>query len=61
VPLTNGGYDKLSIMEYPIPAALVTDPAFAVGWNAALSDHDKAFIDSVYPGRWTPVTDRRFN
>jgi len=53
-PLTNGGYDRLSIMEYPIPAALVTDPRAAVGWNKSLSDGDKAFVARIYPGAWTP-------
>lgn len=48
-PLTNGGYDRVSIMEYPIPAALVTDPSFAVGWNTSLSTHDVQFIGQVYP------------
>ena len=53
-PLTNGGYDRLSIMEYPIPAAQVTDPRAAVGWNKSLSDGDKAFVARIYPGAWTP-------
>lgn len=53
-PLTNGGYDRTSIMQYPIDAAFVTDPAYAVPWNQVLSDKDKAFIASILPGRWTP-------
>lgn len=48
--LTNGGFDKHSIMEYPIPAELVTDPSFAVGWNTELSAGDKALIAGLYPG-----------
>jgi len=52
--LTNGGYDRDSIMEYAIPPELVTDPAYAVGWNQRLSDKDKQFIAGIYPGRWTP-------
>jgi hypothetical protein len=44
-------YDKHSIMEYPIPKELVTDPRFAVGWNTELSQTDKDFIGQVYPGR----------
>lgn len=48
-PLTNGGFDKQSIMLYPIPVALVTDPKFAVGFNEVLSAGDKAFVGKVYP------------
>lgn len=47
--LTNGGYDPHSIMEYPIPPELLTDPSRAVGWNQVLSDEDKAFIAKIYP------------
>lgn len=47
--LTNGGYDLHSIMEYPIPAELVTDPAWAVGWNQDLSAGDKRFVQTIYP------------
>lgn len=54
-PLTNGGYDRLSIMEYPIPAELVTDPRAAVGWNQRLSEGDKAFVARIYPGAWAPA------
>jgi hypothetical protein len=50
-PLTNGGYDRNSIMEYPIDAALLTDPSFAVGWNQDLSAKDIHFIQKIYPGR----------
>lgn len=54
-PLTNGGYDRNSIMEYPIPVELVTDPGFAVGWNQKLSPGDKDFIARMYPGRYMPT------
>lgn len=47
--LTNGGYDLHSIMEYPIPAELVTDPSFAVGWNQQLSPGDIRFVQAIYP------------
>jgi hypothetical protein len=47
--ITNTAWDKYSIMEYPIPAELLTDPSFAVGWNQALSPTDIAFISSLYP------------
>jgi hypothetical protein len=42
-------YDPNSIMEYPIPKELVTDPRYAVGWNTALSATDKKFIGEQYP------------
>jgi len=42
-------YDPTSIMEYPIPAELVTDKQYAVGWNTRLSDTDKQFIGEQYP------------
>lgn len=35
-------YDQSSIMHYPIPRKLVTDPNDVVGWNSQLSDADKA-------------------
>lgn len=47
-------WDRASIMEYPIDAQLVSDPAFAVGWNTALSETDKAYIASVYPRTVNP-------
>ncbi|MDB5099503.1 MAG: peptidase [Cyanobacteria bacterium RYN_339] len=42
-------YDKDSIMQYAIPAEHVTDPAFAVGSNAALSKLDKVYLKLWYP------------
>ena len=57
-PLTNGGYDRSSIMEYPIPAALLTDPRAAVGWNKVLSPGDKRLVGQVYPFQITPTNVR---
>jgi serralysin len=42
-------WDGKSIMEYPIPEALVTDPKYAVGWNQTLSVTDMAYIAKLYP------------
>lgn len=42
-------WDGTSIMEYPIPAELVTDSKFVVGWNTKLSPLDVVFLRSVYP------------
>lgn len=47
--LTNAGYDSHSIMQYAVPAELLTDPRFAVGWNTDLSDGDKTFVRRIYP------------
>lgn len=47
--ITNTVWDKHSIMEYPIPARLVTDPSFVVGWNQTISPSDMAFIRTLYP------------
>jgi hypothetical protein len=41
--------DAQSIMMYPIPAAWTTD-GFSVGMNGELSDTDKQFIRTAYPG-----------
>jgi serralysin len=49
--IRNTPWDKHSIMEYPVPAELVTDPAYAVGWNQALSMMDKTFASVIYPKR----------
>jgi hypothetical protein len=46
-------WDKGSIMEYPIPAELVTDPSYAVGWNSTLSPTDIARAALWYPGPTT--------
>jgi hypothetical protein len=40
--------DPTSIMMYPIPKAWTLD-GFSAGLNAALSQHDKDLIRSVYP------------
>ena len=48
-------WDKHSIMEYPIPEQLVTDPAFAVGWNRELSPTDQAFARRSYPFADSPT------
>jgi len=47
--LQYGLYDPRSIMHYPVPASLLTDPTKAVGWNTVLSALDKLFIRSMYP------------
>jgi len=44
----NTRYDPLSIMHYPVDAALTTDGQ-AVGVNLTLSDKDKTFIRRIYP------------
>ena len=46
---TNGsGYDKSSIMHYPVFARWTTD-GFNVDWNNYLSTGDKIFIGQLYP------------
>jgi hypothetical protein len=45
----SGAYDRFSIMHYPIPAQLVTNPNDAAGWNSELSPADKQFIGTMYP------------
>ena len=46
---TNGsGYDKTSIMHYPVFARWTTD-GFNVDWNNYLSTGDKIFIGQLYP------------
>ena len=43
-------FDPHSIMLYPVPAELLTDPAAAVPWsNSELSPLDKVFIRTIYP------------
>lgn len=42
-------YDRDSIMEYPIPAQLVLDPADAVGWNTSRSITDRRYAALWYP------------
>jgi serralysin len=41
--------DKDSIMMYPIPAELLLDPKFAVGWNSKFSRRDLEILARVYP------------
>jgi hypothetical protein len=47
--LTNGGFDRLSIMLYAIPEELVEDKADATPWNTCLSAGDEGFIAKIYP------------
>lgn len=47
--LQYGAYDRKSIMHYPIAAALLTNPKYAIGWNTVLSTMDKLFIKAAYP------------
>lgn len=47
--ITSTQWDGKSIMEYPIPPELLTDPKYAVGWNQTLSATDMAFIGKLYP------------
>jgi len=49
------GYDKASIMHYPVDKQL-TDGVFEVGWNGALSQVDKEYIATAYPGRVGPAS-----
>lgn len=42
-------FDRDSIMLYPIPNEF-TEGDFEVGWNRVLSQTDKAYIASLYPG-----------
>lgn len=49
--VTTPQWDGKSVMEYPIPPQLVTDPAFSCGWNQVLSPEDMAMIKTLYPGR----------
>jgi serralysin len=44
-----GEPDKDSIMMYPIPAELLLDPKFAVGWNSKFSRRDLEILARVYP------------
>jgi hypothetical protein len=46
--LQMGNYDKTSIMHYPVPKELVTNPNAVVGWNTDLSEYDKAFVSQAY-------------
>lgn len=52
--LTNyTAWDPTSIMQYSIDPAL-TGGKVSVGWNTTLSEIDKRFIASAYPGVWNP-------
>jgi hypothetical protein len=43
-------FDKKSIMLYPVPKELLSDPSAAVPWsNSELSTVDKKFIGQMYP------------
>ncbi len=43
-------FDPKSIMQYAVPNALTIDD-FEIGWNRVLSDMDKQFIGTIYPGK----------
>lgn len=43
-----GPYDRESIMHYMIAADMLTDPAFAVGWNTRLSAQDMTMAAAWY-------------
>lgn len=45
----SSAFDKKSIMLYAIPNQL-TIGDYEVGWNRVLSDIDKSFMRSIYPG-----------
>lgn len=40
--------DRKSIMMYPLPAELLTDPSYQVGWNTKMSDSDIDVLRRVY-------------
>lgn len=42
-------YDPDSIMHYPIPRELVTDPLYATTWNTRLSSGDEAMANFLFP------------
>ncbi len=42
-------YDATSIMQYAVPNGLTLGD-FEIGWNTVLSDTDKKFISTIYPG-----------
>lgn len=57
-PLTNGGFDRNSVMLYPIPLGLVTDPKYVVGWNKVLSEGDKRLVRRAYPPMFAGETEQ---
>jgi hypothetical protein len=48
-------HDPKSIMQYPVPAQL-TRNGFSIAWNNELSEMDRSFIATMYPGRPVPRT-----
>ncbi|MBK8812112.1 MAG: matrixin family metalloprotease [Acidobacteria bacterium] len=46
--ITNGDYDRLSIMHYPVDPALTKNNR-GVAWNSELSEGDKAVVATLYP------------
>jgi serralysin len=53
VDQTNGQYDALSIMHYPIPKEFTIN-GYEVGQNSYLSEGDKKTIGRLYANRYTP-------
>ena len=54
VSQTNGVYDGLSIMHYPIPKEFTLN-GYEVGLNTRLSEGDKNVIASLYPKDYEPT------
>lgn len=48
-------YDRASVMHYPVDRRMTTG-GFEVGWNKALSETDKNYIATVYPGVYAPTS-----
>lgn len=48
-------FDTQSIMLYAIPKELTTN-GYEVGWNRHLSETDKVFMGTIYPGRTSQRT-----
>ena len=46
--LNSNGFDAKSIMLYAVPKKLTTN-GFSTSWNTAISENDKAFVQSIYP------------
>jgi hypothetical protein len=46
--LQYGLYHPKSIMHYPFPKELLTDPSRAVGWNTDYSSYDRLFMRYIY-------------
>jgi serralysin len=44
-----GTWDRRSVMMYPVPAELLTDPSYSAGINQVLSTLDKQKIAKLYP------------